>query len=108
MKNIKVGKGILYRVQHEKPVLKGKFTFRDIEKVFKIKRKENNPRCRPGELCKMIFVHKIKTANKKDWVLELLACESRRCFVCAHRTYAARINILNKVLSCTKLHQNPI
>lgn len=43
LKNIKVGKGILYRVQHEKPVLKGKFTFRDIEKAFKIKRKETNP-----------------------------------------------------------------
>lgn len=51
MKNIKVGKGILYRVQHEKPFLKGKFTFRDIEEAFKIKRKENNHAAVRGELC---------------------------------------------------------
>lgn len=30
-----LGKGILYRVQYEKPFLKGKFTFGNIEKAFK-------------------------------------------------------------------------
>ena len=40
MKIIPVGKGMLYRMEHIN-IYKGKFTFRDIEKAFKIKRKEN-------------------------------------------------------------------
>lgn len=53
LKNIKVGKGILYRVQHEKTFTLRDIekAFRDIEKVFKIKRKETNPAAVRGNVC---------------------------------------------------------